>query len=382
MGFAHMRHPRSWLAAATTISTLLGACGSTSTAAAPTLPTVMVVKPETFLGSLACLDTPGGAQMYVATLEDRTPNLYGQAGSTATSFILPSSEPTSCHRASGFGFVVPGHQYAADIQVYDRQVWSAAPGSSQMLDAPSPNGAFVAPRWTTNCGRDPLTTGFGPSICVQNFMVTMRGCIPLVNSAPSAQTIVALRPKTALGDLDCGTSAGQIGSFVVVPEDPNLEQKTAASCDAEFTYSGLLPGKRHGFDLFAYEPGGAAPRWGTTCTADPIAGATVVATCDPLSDHGTLVVDLGAWLASAHQACSADGVTEITVSVFTPNGVIAESATLPDCALPLTFPALVPGSYPIQVSASTAAGPGPAGRCDAVVMPGTITVATCDPVGA
>jgi len=328
------------------------------------------------MGQVPCLDTQGAAKLYVATLEDVTSNLFGQAGAPVASFVLPSSAPTSCHLPVGFGFVVAGHEYAADIQVYDRSdLVAAAPGGAIMLD---PAGSHVAPRWTTSCGRDPLLTGEGPTICASNVMATVTGCIPLINSAAPTETVVAIRPKDALGNLSCGDSAGQIGSFAVVPEAPGLGQQTANSCDAELSYAGVEPGQSYTFDLFAYEPAATAPRWGTTCLAYPSLGVTVIANCDALTERGALVVDLGAWLESAQLVCSSSGVTEVTVSVFTPDGVVVKTSRAPDCALPLTFDALLPGAYPIEVSASS----GAAGHCDAVVMPGTTTVATCDPVGA
>jgi hypothetical protein len=380
MGFALMRHHRSWLGPATSICLLVGACGSTSTTGAPLLPTLVVVRPERFLGQVPCLDTEGAAKLYVATLADFTPNLFGRPEATATSFTLASSPPTSCHLPVGFGFVTAGHQYVADIQVYDRSdLVPAATGGAVMLD---PEGNYLAPRWTTTCGQKPEVTGQGPTICASNVLATVKGCIPLANAAAPAETIVALRPKGALGSLSCGDSAGQIASFVVVPEAAGLAEQTATSCDAELSYAGLEPGQGYTFDLYAYEPGATAPRWGATCLAHPSQGVTVVADCDPLTDQGSLVVDLGAWLASAQQACGAGGVTEVTVSVFTPNGVVVRTSRMPDCALPLTFDTLLPGAYPIRVSASTSAGAGLAGDCDAVVMPGKTTVATCDPVGA
>jgi hypothetical protein len=376
MGFALMRHHRSWLSPATSICLLAGACGSTSTTEAPSLPTLVVVKPERFLGQVPCLDTEGAAKVYVATLEDVTPNLFGRPEATPTSFALPSSAPTSCHQPVGFGFVIAGHQYVADLQVYDRSDLAAAvTGSAIMLD---PDGNVALPRWTTTCGQSPEVTGQGPTICASKVLMTVTGCIPLANSTAPAETVALLRPKSALGSLSCGDSAGQIASFVVVPQTAGLEEQTATGCDAELSYAGLEPGQGYTFYLYAYEPGATAPRWGTTCLAYPSQGVTVVADCDPLTDHGSLVVDLGAWLASAQQVCSADGVTEVTVSVFTPDGVVVRTSGVPDCALPLTFGSLLPGAYPIEVRANT----GEAGHCDAVVMPGTTAVATCDPVGA
>jgi hypothetical protein len=344
----------------------------------------VVVYPARFLGQVPCLDTPGAAKRYVATLEDVTPNLFGQAGAAATSFALASSLPTSCNLPVAFGFVTPGHEYVADIQVYDRaDIQPAAPGGSVMVDQ-SPAQLYVAPRWSTSCGRPPdrAITGQGPTICASQTLAPVVGCIPLTVSASSAETVVAVEPASALGGLSCGSSAGQIARFVVVPEAAGLAEQTATSCDAELSYPGLEPGQGYTFDLFAYEAGATAARWGTTCVAYTEAGVTVVATCDALTDRGALVVDLAAWLASAQAVCSADGVTEVTVSVFTPDGVVVEPSRVPDCASPLTFEALVPGAYPIEVSATTAAGAGLAGHCDAVVTPGTTTVATCDPVGA
>jgi hypothetical protein len=126
----------------------LGACGESSVLqGGEPPPTVVVVDPAQFLGSVPCLDAPGGMRRYVATLVDVSP----LAGLDAGELTLPSSEPTSCIQAVHFSRVTPGRRYVADIDGYDRtDIRPQAPGSRIQVDT---SGAYVAPRWTTSCGR-------------------------------------------------------------------------------------------------------------------------------------------------------------------------------------------------------------------------------------
>ena len=139
----------------------------------------MVVKPERFLGQVPCLDTEGAAKLYVATLEDVTPNLFGRPEATPTSFTLPSSAPTSCHLPVGFGFVIAGHQYVADLQVYDRSDHRpAVTGGAVMLDPRRHTSS--RPAGPPPVARLRQVTGQGPTICASNVLATVTGCIPLV----------------------------------------------------------------------------------------------------------------------------------------------------------------------------------------------------------
>jgi hypothetical protein len=138
------------------------ACSSTTTATTIVRPTLIAVAPADFLGSVPCSDEPGGMQSYVATLYDITPTAEAGPGNLE----LPSSPPTPCSLTVTFSWLYLGHQYAAQIDGYDRSDLhpiagadgGAADGARTMVD---PNGAIVPPHWTTNCGySDDPVVGF------------------------------------------------------------------------------------------------------------------------------------------------------------------------------------------------------------------------------
>lgn len=143
----------------------LPACSTTTSTTTGVPPiTELVVDPALFLGNVACLDAPGAMRLYVATLTD----ISGDIGLDASPPQMPSSAPTPCGVAVHFQRVVPGRQYVADIQGYDRtdlvplSCWQIADplhdphatcaGSPIMVDATT--GEYVSPRWETSCGRD------------------------------------------------------------------------------------------------------------------------------------------------------------------------------------------------------------------------------------
>lgn len=147
--------PRSLSALA--LALLSGACSSsTATATGIIPPTAVVVDPVEFLGAVPCASSPGALHRYVATLVDVS--VHQEAGRTETP--LPSSLPTPCYQKLQFeNVILPGRQYAAKIDGYDRtDLHPAATGSADMLDG---TGTRVSPRWTASCGRPTLPPDAG-----------------------------------------------------------------------------------------------------------------------------------------------------------------------------------------------------------------------------
>jgi hypothetical protein len=129
----------------------LTACSTSSVTGTGSAPvTALVVDPVEFLGGVACVDAPGAMRLYVATVVDVSPPARAGALRIASQ-ALPSSPPVPCHQQVEFTRIVPGREYVADIEGYDRtDIKPDVIGSKIMVDAA---GTYVSPRWRTSCGR-------------------------------------------------------------------------------------------------------------------------------------------------------------------------------------------------------------------------------------
>src|SRR5687767_14105656 len=107
-------------------------------------PTEIAVDPLQFLGSVPCSQEAGAAQAFVAVLTD-----------ASESFTLAAGPPVDCTSRMAFRYIVIGHAYTAEVDVYDRPAASLRPsggadsGSRVMVDE---EGTIVTPRWRTRCG--------------------------------------------------------------------------------------------------------------------------------------------------------------------------------------------------------------------------------------
>lgn len=259
---------------------LLWACGSKKTRYVPEQDTMVAVSPENFLGEVACADRPGAMRTYVATLIDVSDDLV-DAGSAVKKFALPSSKPLTCTHPVGFGRVVTGHRYIADVEGYEQtDLEPAAPGSPLMLDRDT--GELVTPRWHTRCGQVGALGAQGPVTPLKLQTVYITGCEPLV--AVSRPPLAGLRigADQALGALECGEDSGEVDHFSVqlLPSGDSHE----ASCGEPVVLVALSPGALAELTLVAFEADSTAPRWSTACRAIPAAGSIVKASCDPLTE--------------------------------------------------------------------------------------------------
>ena len=351
-------------------------CGGSEGSSGSDNPTLVAVSPEAFLGDVPCLAGPGSMRRYVATLEDVTGGL-GSESTTIDSFPLPSSPPVSCNLPVGFGFVVDEHRYAADVDGYDTTALEPlAPGSRFMVSTET--GEFVTPRWTTSCGRQ--DEGTHTSVIAQTRQtIYVRGCAELVDQEPGATaTGVRVRLGSALGDLECGDDPGNVERFVVSLRGGDASP-TEADCGATATFEGLDAPATYVVDVEAYESGSDAPGWATTCYAITQPGALVEATCEPLTDSGSLEVDVPALLSQAGQTCGADGVARVVVSLPTDSGPRTHEQENPECEESVRFEGLRAGYYELTVRTELADGSeGPAARCEAQVRPVSLSVADCD----
>jgi hypothetical protein len=272
-------------------------------------PTRVRVSPQVFLGDLVCSED-GGMHRYQATLLDVTDGLE-------EAFQLPSSAVVSCKQDVEFEYVKAGRRYIAQVSGFDRSDISAQnPGSPIIVDE---SGAKTSPRWTTTCwgydGLEPAglggasgeltgeggSGGDGPTLGVESFsktIVTVRGCESLTGSSEQGPTAVSFNIQTALLGLDCGSEAGQIGTFTValkgdvVPEPPieggaggaggapGLSIPTS-TCGETLVLSDVPPATYLTFIAQGLDAVTEEVLWTTECNALSVAGITVQATCDP-----------------------------------------------------------------------------------------------------
>jgi hypothetical protein len=378
-----------------------GGCSSTAAeVVAVTHPTMIEVSPEDFLGDVPCSSSDGGLKRYVATLFDinQTGGGFGGAGGDAAAgasdegdaggaapaqFQLPSSLPTPCLAAVGFGFVVAARHYRVEIDGYDSEdLAPRAIGARQMVSPPpsddEPVTPLLAPRWTARCER---------AIAVDSTIVRADHCTPFsagAGAGASASSMTgALRIGLGplLGDLQCGSKPGEVEQLnvsVVVGAGDTRMQSVACSPKAEALFS-KLPARRHVSVYVAAESANADPTRplaGARCDGNVLPDAAVDAQCSQLSQVGTLRVDLPGALGLLALSCTATDVSNVVVEPQLP-GEKPQSLLPPACLQPFDhgFPA---GPAVVLVSASKGSEQLGALTCHAEVAPGTLVTATCE----
>ena len=379
------RHPNSrfrsalaWFA----IAGVLAGCGETTVPIVGFAhPTLVEVSPDDFLGDVACVDAPGAMRRYVATVFDLGPpdgaggESSGAAGDAETTgFALPSSTvvggdgnaiPIPCTQSVGFSHVVPGNKYRAEVDGYDRDdLIALGPGLSVLLDPLTLER--VAPRWTTNCGKPPVTSRL--------FVVRRIGsCDPLTDWAEPGETLVEVRLDGALGVLECGTDPDAVERFEVVSPDGTV---VGAACGETATLAGLEPGRaRLSLPLRAFAAGALEPTWGTTCLVEVVPGVTSVAACLPLSSTGVLEVDPLDALAALGLECSAAAFDELEIEV---PGEPARYVPPTACGRALQFQGRETGPATARATARLPDGTRSAtALCTGTITPGETAVATC-----
>jgi hypothetical protein len=240
---------------------LFGCDDSSGGTEIPPPPTMILVDPQQFDRTVACVDAPGGMRRYVATLIDVTESV------DAALPQLPSSPPTPCTTPVGFGYVEPGRKYRAEIDGYDLDNLEALTAGNRLLRRRD-TGELVVPRWRASCG-NPLPGGDGesgdggdlsflegPAEAFRNASVTVMGCTPFDDEDMTPQSAsIRIDLSQALGDLQCGNAPGQIASYEVTVRD-STTSPSGASCASPITFDALDTNKTYFFDVTAFE---AAP---------------------------------------------------------------------------------------------------------------------------
>ena len=350
------------------------ACSSTGGEAPTRTPTLVAVAPQDFLGEVVCADAPGAARRMVVTFFD-----LGTAEEPADPFALPSTvlsdggayRPLSCLQPAATGFVIPGHRYDAEVDVYDRtDVHALGPGGRTLVR--DSTGEYVPPRWSTSCGRNLAgSPAEGPVTAAYYLTRYVHGCGKLV-AGSDTPTAIRVGIGTALGDLTCGTDAGMVEHFDAhrLGAAPATQ---SAGCGDSATFSDLTPDQSYDFEVFAFESGASSPRWGTTCFRKAQAGATLDAGCDPLTEDSSIRVPSSVVSATLGISCS--DISEVT-------GLLdgSDKKTLP-CGGDLRFDGLAAAAHDVTVTTrKTDGSPGPIALCSATTMPGVVRDASCTAV--
>jgi hypothetical protein len=382
------------------------ACSSDpATTTGVTHPTMIEVLPADFLGDLPCGEQPGAVRRYVATLFDVTEQLGGAGGegniglpeSEATAggqggasvgapvvvapgkcggFQLPSSRPVSCLAGVGFGYVVNGRHYCAEIDAYDSdQVQPRGSGSRQMVAAdagdsapPASDAPKVEPAWQALCRQATAATAT---------IVPVRDC-DVLSPQPDAGAPGELRVETAalLGELSCGGEPGEVERVVVELEldDYMGNRRLEVACGDATVYAALPPGRLLSLYVSAFEAGSTQAFAGAECHALAKPGTSVNATCSSLSQVGTLRVDLPAALEALGLECDEASVSDVLVNA----AGTEQRLPPPDCLQPFDH-GFAAGVGSVTVTVTPASGEPQALNCTNVVAPGRVVVADCSP---
>jgi hypothetical protein len=282
--------------------------------------------PESFRGNVPCLKGAEGAlQSYVVRFEQVSyvPNQPDAGLQRVT------SGPVPCDQAAVLD-AVAGYAYSADLYGFDTPQTDPAPPLSSA-------------RWTANCGRGGTTPDAGLAgltYAVYGAIVQMGGCTTFSGEGGSDGTRLLVDQASALGELRCGSSQGQVSRLEGVlegqrvsaacgqplafdvtgasryltialtafeaspgttsaPSSPSgtADMLDASVADAAASDAAADAAAARGTPLDAGGPAGTpladagatdagvaagVPRWTTECLGKPQPGVTATATCEPL----------------------------------------------------------------------------------------------------
>jgi hypothetical protein len=339
--------------------------------------TGVVVAPEDFLGSIPCVNAPGAMRLYTAELV-RVSLPEPLPVDLELGPERMQSLPIGCERGVAFGQVTIGATYAANVSAYDRADLVPSPlGDGTLVDAQT--NELVTPRWTGVCGcftadgAPAVPPACEPSKSTRAEYKSLRhvyGCsLTDLSPTPSAtQVTVALDPTST--ELQCGNEAGMLSSFAVYRDGELLGE---AGCADTLSFDAVAD-EVFELEVLAYTDSDA-PALGTVCRARALPGATIAASCDPLSAQGGLEIPLASAVAALGASC-ADPLRNLSITLDD-EAMSSLTLTTVSCAGSLRFDNLAPGD--VQVSFAAQRGDETlTGVCSATVEPGLVARPTCD----
>ena len=315
--------------------------------------------------AVTCGPAAGSMQSFVAAFIDQGPE------SAPIEFNLPASPATPCSDVASFRYVVVGHRYSAAIDAYELPANAlragafgcdptGAAGSRQMCTADETGKLVpVKPRWTTTCGVSEQ------AVARLNADVKIGDCDPLTDQGTPGKTAISVNPSSALGSLTC---VADVATLSVLPEDTSLPDVTNIACgEVPSPYDeGIEAGETYRFRIEGADAKGDV-RWGASCFVIPKPGIVNAATCDPLTDRGTMTVTFQGLVE-----CLEGDSIEVVVNADSPEpeGLLA---TL-DCGQPATVLGVLAGDYELTVTMLDA-------EHNPVSKPSTCTEVTVPPGG-
>jgi hypothetical protein len=212
-----------------------------------------------------------------------------------------------------------------------------------------------------------------------NADVKIGDCDPLDDDGTPGETAILVDPSSALGSLTCKSDDeedGDVAALSILPEDGALPDVTGIPCGAEPSPydEGIEPGQTYRFRIEAQAAEGGDVLWGSSCFVIPKVGIVNTATCDPLTNQGSLTVAFDGTVA-----CPEGGTIEVSVKADSsgpePEGPLA---TL-DCGGPATLLGVLAGEYELDVTIFDAehTEPGTTLTCSAVVPPAATGTTDC-----
>jgi hypothetical protein len=372
--------------------------------------TAISVTPNEFLLGVPCSPGAGAMKSYVAVITDR--GLVDADGNTPPgyAFELPASGPTPCTDTVAFRYVVVGHRYEARVHAFDIPAAALTPSvancaeedidpkdptkGKRLVRAPgstllcwNPTGVagayeIATPDWTRSCG----TQGFGAAVAKSSTEVRVRGCVAEGDNGNVGvgETVIRVDPMVALApQMVClpkdatdryTPEPHEIDSFDVLPEDAGLPDTVGVDCESGVAaeYTDVEPGAAYRFRV---EAGNAEfpARWATSCDAVAFEGVAVTASCDTLTDRGTVRLEL------------ADCPLGATYHLRATDTDTGEQLTLGDgnCPGPATISSILSGRYDVVATIEVPEAEPNELTCSATVVPAAITTVECtDPTPA
>ncbi|HEY5372821.1 MAG TPA: hypothetical protein VIK01_04005 [Polyangiaceae bacterium] len=211
----------------------LGCSSSATTTTVIVRPELVAVSPDDFLGALQPIQARQ-VQSYVATLFDVSPDTNGsvpdpgfQLASSPATYLLPVT----------FSFVITGHRYLAQVDVYDRALQSGADAGSTAGGADAGSTAGGADAGSTADASD--KADIVPSTAGGRLQFDTGGMLV----SPLAHLICGGYPATP-GDGGSFGGAGSLGGEEVVEAgaagaDSGARTKIIALPPGVLTYDGI-----------------------------------------------------------------------------------------------------------------------------------------------
>ena len=146
-------------------------------------------------------------------------------------------------------------------------------------------------------------------------------------------------------------------------------------CGDAVTFGAVPSGKLVPLYVQAFEAESVEAFAGGECHAIAKPGTTVPAQCSPLSEVGTLRVDLAAQLEALGLRCNKDAISDLRIAVEGEERQVLP----PECTQPFDR-GFAFGAASVQLTVTPVTGEPQLLECGGTVVPGRVVVAECAPI--